>query len=101
MTAFGYSYTRLKSAIVSDNPKPVMIMARAKGIKTTDRKLACMRKFLNLAAAKIKELLDLSPKNIRSIRAATLLPVHRGEKCRIDEHERSGFISGESPRFLP
>jgi len=60
-----------------------------------------MRKFLNLASAKIKELLDLSPKNIRSIRAATLLPVHRGEKCGIDEHERSGFISGESPRFIP
>jgi hypothetical protein len=71
------------------------------GIKTTDRKLACMRKFLNLASAKIKELLDLSPKNIGSIRAATLLPVYRGEKCGIDEHERSGFISGESPRFIP
>jgi hypothetical protein len=70
------------------------------GIKTTDRKLACMRKFLNLASAKIKELLDLSPKNIRSIRAETLLPVHRGEKCRIDEHEWSGFISGESSRFI-
>jgi hypothetical protein len=67
------------------------------GIKTTDRKLACMRKFLNLANAKIKELLDLSPKNIRSIRAAHLLPVHRGKKCRIDEHKRSSFISGESP----
>jgi hypothetical protein len=86
---------------VSDNPKPVMMMARAMGIKTTDRKLACMRKFLNLASAKIKELLDLSTKNIRSIRAATLLPVHRGEECGIDEHERSSFISGESPRFIP
>jgi hypothetical protein len=60
-----------------------------------------MRKFLNLASAKIKELLDLSPKNIRSIRAATLLPVHRGKKWGIDAHKRSGFISGESPRFLP
>jgi hypothetical protein len=70
------------------------------GIKTTDRKLACMRKFLNLASTKIKELLDLSPKNIRSIRAATLLPVHRIEKCGIDEHERSSFISGESSRFV-
>jgi hypothetical protein len=56
------------------------------GIKTTDRKLACMRKFLNLASAKIKELLDLSPKNIGSIRVATLLPVHRDEKCGIDAH---------------
>jgi hypothetical protein len=70
------------------------------GIKTTDRKLACMRKFLNLASAKIKELLDLSAKNIGSIRTATLLPVHRGEKCGIDEHERSSFISGESSRFI-
>jgi hypothetical protein len=70
------------------------------GIKTTDRKLACMRKFLNLASAKIKELLDLSPKNIRSIRVATLLPVHRGKKWGIDAHKRSCSISSQSPGFV-
>jgi hypothetical protein len=63
------------------------------GIKTTERKLACMRKFLNLAVLKIKEILDLSPKNLCSIRAATLLPVPRGEKCGVDENQRPRFIS--------
>ena len=92
MTALGYSYTRLKSAVVSDKPRPVIMMARATGIKTTERKLACMRIFLNLASDKIKEILDLSIKNIGSFCAAYLLPVHRGEKCGADEYQRTRFI---------
>jgi hypothetical protein len=53
-----------------------------------------MRYFLNLAVLKIIKILDLSIKNIGSFCAAHFLPVHRGEKCGIDEHERSGITSG-------
>jgi hypothetical protein len=45
-----------------------------------------MRYFLNLAVVKIKEILDLSPKNLCSFSASPLLPVPRGEKCGADEN---------------
>jgi hypothetical protein len=47
--ALGYKKIRLKSANVRDRPRPTIIMAIARGMSTRDRKLACMRKFLNLA----------------------------------------------------
>lgn len=80
--------------MVSDKPKPVMMIARAIGIKTTERKFACIRFFLNLAVDKIIKILDLSIKNIGSFCATHFLPVHRSEECRADEHERSGITSG-------
>ena len=67
-------------------------MARAMGIKTTERKFACMRYFLNLAVLKIIKIFDLSLKNIGSFCAAYFLPVHRGEKCGADEYQRARFI---------
>jgi hypothetical protein len=42
ITAFGKVYTRLKSASVSESPRPVIMSARARGIRTTDKKLACI-----------------------------------------------------------
>jgi hypothetical protein len=47
-TALGKIYTRLKSAIVSDNPRPIMMSARAKGISTTDKKLDCIRFYFDV-----------------------------------------------------
>jgi hypothetical protein len=69
------------------------MIAKAMGIKTTERKLACIRFFLNLAVLKIKEILDLSPKNLCSFSASPLLPIHRGEKCGTNENQRPRFIS--------
>jgi hypothetical protein len=63
------------------------------GIKTTERKLACIRFFLNLAVLKIKEILDLSPKNLCSFSASPLLPFLGGKKCGTDENQRPRIIS--------